>query len=124
MVTQFKNDYGVNACLVNLGSLHGPGISSTISGIEDGIGSSDGIIRFIDDAAPVRLTSLDAAIRAVFFVLENGSAFTGTLHTIAKHAPAARISVLAADLSLARLQSRRHFIFQEKEESHRFNAYF
>ena len=115
-VQQFQYDYGVNACCVNLGTLHAKGMASAFDEIEAGIASSNGIIRFIDSAAPLRPTSIATAVEAILFVLQNGIGFHGTLFSRDSGATKSRVSVHAANLSSSQNQPRCHFLFLEEEE--------
>ena len=113
LVKQFQRDYGVHACVVDLGVLLGPHTPSKIKDIHAGIGGSDGIIRFVDEPAPVRSTGVYNAVQAILFVLDHGATFAGTLSTQNKDVPVARLSVYADKLSVAARQPRRHFMFLE-----------
>ena len=104
MVRQFRTDYGVDICLLDLGVLYGDGVSSKVADIEADIESSNGIIRFVDAPTSVLTTSISDASRSIYSALDSKTT---------KHTPATdeRISVLAARLSRRHFQVRTHFIF-------------
>ena len=114
-VKQFQRDYGVQACVIDLGVLHGPHTPSKIQDIKTEMTNSNGVIHIVDDPTPIRTTGIQSAARAILFALHYGSRFAGTLKTQDGAAAAARVSVHAESLSRAASQTRCHFMFIEND---------
>ena len=109
LVRRFRDTYDINVCFIDLGvlSVSGKAFLQT-AGIDT---DSSGAMRFRDSPEDLRITSVEVAVNAIYFILEHGFAFTGTLCT---QDYTTRVSLLAA---AARAGSpRRHFVFTDDEE--------